>query len=204
MSRSLQRGLAGPAGRGLRPRDRRRPKMLRNFVQIMRSGAVGAEEPRHAAQAARAAVARVAHATSSSSAARSATTRRLADVIRMVHPKPATASRAALYGYLIGQPYDAAALPELVKAFEAFKASPRCSARPDRAGVPPDAHQPAAREASTGRRIAQKAPWQMTADEPQHLRAARRVRGPGRIVAGRPSVCATRTRSPRRGSSRTS
>jgi len=45
----------------------------------------------------------------------------LADVIKMVHPKPSTPSRAALYGYLIGKPYDAALLPELVKQYEAFK-----------------------------------------------------------------------------------
>ena len=37
----------------------------------------------------------------------------LADVIKMVHPKPADASRAALYAYLIGKPYDVAALPQI-------------------------------------------------------------------------------------------
>jgi 60 kDa SS-A/Ro ribonucleoprotein len=46
----------------------------------------------------------------------------LADVLKMVHPKPATASRRALYGYLLGRPYDVAALPECVKAYEDFKA----------------------------------------------------------------------------------
>jgi len=49
----------------------------------------------------------------------------LADVIKVVHPKPKSAARAALYGYLIGKPYDVAALPEIVRAFEAFKADPR-------------------------------------------------------------------------------
>ncbi|TGV17658.1 TROVE domain-containing protein, partial [Mesorhizobium sp. M4B.F.Ca.ET.143.01.1.1] len=42
----------------------------------------------------------------------------------MVHPKPASASREALYGYLIGKPHDVAALPDVVKAFEAFKRDP--------------------------------------------------------------------------------
>ncbi len=42
----------------------------------------------------------------------------------MVHPKPANPSRQALYGWLIGRPYDAAALPEVVRAFEAFKRDP--------------------------------------------------------------------------------
>ena len=48
----------------------------------------------------------------------------LADVIKMVHPKPASATREALYGYLIGKPHDAGVLPEVVKAFEAFKRDP--------------------------------------------------------------------------------
>lgn len=43
----------------------------------------------------------------------------LADVIKMVHPKPVSASRAALYGYLVDRKYDAIALPELVQQFEA-------------------------------------------------------------------------------------
>ena len=45
----------------------------------------------------------------------------LADVIKMVHPKPADASREALYAYLIGKPYDVAALPQIVRDFEQFK-----------------------------------------------------------------------------------
>ncbi len=42
----------------------------------------------------------------------------------MVHPKPASAERRALYAWLIGKPYDVAALPEAVRAFEAFKRDP--------------------------------------------------------------------------------
>ena len=45
----------------------------------------------------------------------------LADVIKLAHPKPATASRAALYGYLIGKPFDFDALPQLVRDFERCK-----------------------------------------------------------------------------------
>jgi 60 kDa SS-A/Ro ribonucleoprotein len=40
----------------------------------------------------------------------------------MVHPKPADAARKALYGWLIGRPYDVAALPAEIAAFEAWKA----------------------------------------------------------------------------------
>ena len=45
----------------------------------------------------------------------------LADVIKMVHPKPATAEREALYAWAIERPHDHGALPELVKALEAFR-----------------------------------------------------------------------------------
>ena len=48
----------------------------------------------------------------------------LADVIRMVHPKPASAERRALYAYLIGKPYDVAMVPEAVRAFVTFKRNP--------------------------------------------------------------------------------
>lgn len=96
-------------------------KMLRTFVQIMRSGATGrtslGTRPKRAVktwleEASDLEIMRAAVGQSPS----------LADVIKMVHPHPKTASREALYGYLIGKPYDALALPEIVKAFEAFKA----------------------------------------------------------------------------------
>ena len=45
----------------------------------------------------------------------------LADVVRMVHPKPETPSRCALYAWLLGREHDATALPEPVARFEAWK-----------------------------------------------------------------------------------
>lgn len=48
----------------------------------------------------------------------------LADVIRMVHPKPATEGRAALYGWLINPRTEHAALPPLVRDYLAFRARP--------------------------------------------------------------------------------
>ena len=45
----------------------------------------------------------------------------LADVVKMVHPRPANAQREALYGWLIGRTHDGALLPPLVRQFEAFK-----------------------------------------------------------------------------------
>lgn len=46
----------------------------------------------------------------------------LADVIKMVHPTPADKEQAALFAYIIGKDYKAKDLPECVKDFEKFKA----------------------------------------------------------------------------------
>jgi len=96
------------------------PKMLRNFVQIMRSGAVarkslGTLPKRLVLQWLES---RSDEAIFFASVGASPS---IADIIRMVHPKPATKSREALYGYLLGRTYDPDALPEIVRQFEAFK-----------------------------------------------------------------------------------
>jgi 60 kDa SS-A/Ro ribonucleoprotein len=95
-------------------------KMLRNFVQIMRSGAVGRKSlgtaPRRCVR--EWLNARGDDAVFKASVGQSPS---LADIVKMVHPKPKTASRKALYAYLIGKAVEADALPELVRAFEAFK-----------------------------------------------------------------------------------
>jgi 60 kDa SS-A/Ro ribonucleoprotein len=98
-------------------------KMLRNFVQVMRSGQTGRKSlgsrPKRFVQnwletASDIEIMRAAVGNAPS----------LADVIKMVHPKPTSAARRALYGYLIGKPHDVLALPELVVAFDAFKRDP--------------------------------------------------------------------------------
>ncbi|MFZ4573086.1 MAG: vWA domain-containing protein, partial [Phycisphaerales bacterium] len=48
----------------------------------------------------------------------------LADIVKMVHPRPTSPSRSALYAYVLGRPHDAAALPEMVRQYEAFKRNP--------------------------------------------------------------------------------
>lgn len=98
------------------------PKMLRNFVQIMRSGVVGRKSlgslPKRL-------VTQWLDNQSDQALFRASVGNdpSLADVIKMVHPKPATEARKALFAYLIGRAYDAAKLPELVLQYEAFKAS---------------------------------------------------------------------------------
>lgn len=113
-------GMAGNEFNRAFPRIVRNGRMLRNFVQVMRSGATGRKSlgsrPKRLVQnwldmASDVEIMRAAVGNDPS----------LADVIKMVHPKPKAASREALYGYLIGRPHDVSALPELVQAFEAFK-----------------------------------------------------------------------------------
>lgn len=105
------------------PRIVKNGKMLRGFVEMMRSGVTGRKSlgtrPKRMIQAwletaSDLEIMRAAVGNAPS----------LADVIKMVHPKPGSASRDALYGYLIGKPHDVAALPASVHAFEAFKRDP--------------------------------------------------------------------------------
>ena len=95
------------------------PKMLRTFVQMMRSGAVGRKSlgtlPKRLVQ--QWIDSRADEQLFTGSMGNSPS---LADVIKMVHPKPQSASRKALFAYLIGRAHDAEALPEIVKQYEKF------------------------------------------------------------------------------------
>jgi len=98
-------------------------RMLRTFVQIMRSGQIGRKSlgsrPKRLVQTwlERASIRDLMAAATGSDPS-------LADIVRMVHPKPADAARKAFYGWLIGRPYDVAALPAEIAAFEAWKRDP--------------------------------------------------------------------------------
>lgn len=136
------------------------PKMLRNFVQIMRSGVVGRKslgtlpkrlvlqwlESRTDKQLF---VGSVGNAPS------------LADIIRMVHPKPSSASRDALYAYLLGKEYTKENLPEIVQQYEKF----RRNTNPGKVAVPDVPFQMLTSLPLTTRdweQIARQASWQMT------------------------------------------
>jgi 60 kDa SS-A/Ro ribonucleoprotein len=95
-------------------------KMLRSFVQIVRSGAVGRKslgtapkrlvkewlESRSDEQLFTASVGQ---------------TPSIADIVKMVHSRPGSAARAALYAYLVGRVVETAALPTVVSKYESFK-----------------------------------------------------------------------------------
>ncbi len=95
-------------------------RMLRSFVQIMRSGQVGrtslGSRPKRLVQ-------RWLEQASMHDlmAAATGSDPSLADIVKMVHPRPADAARKAFYGWLIGRPHDVAALPDEIATFEAWK-----------------------------------------------------------------------------------
>ncbi|HKO99564.1 MAG TPA: hypothetical protein VJU86_21475 [Pyrinomonadaceae bacterium] len=132
-------------------------KMLRNFVQIMRSGVVGRKSlgtaPRRlvrnwldSREPAALFKANVGQDPS------------LTDIVKMVHPKPKDAAREALFGYFIGRDYAFDKLPEVVRAFEAFKKGESKDV-PD---VPFQMLTALKLGTAEWTAIARRAPWQMT------------------------------------------
>jgi 60 kDa SS-A/Ro ribonucleoprotein len=140
-------------------------KMLRNFVQVMRSGAVGRKSlgsapkrlVREWLDARDAAVLFKANVGQDPS---------LTDIVKMVHPKPADPAREALFGYFIGREYAADALPEVARDFEAFKREVANRERDGGVRTVPDVpfQMLTALELGTPEwtAIARRAPWQMT------------------------------------------
>lgn len=112
--------MQGPEFVRVFPRIVTNGRMLRNFVQIMRSGVVGRKSlgtrPKKLVQAwlNQASDQIILNASVGNDPS-------LSDVIKMVHPKPDDPQREALYAWLIGKPHDSQALPESVREFEAFK-----------------------------------------------------------------------------------
>lgn len=95
-------------------------RMLRTFVQILRSGAVGRKS---LGSAPKAMVQKWLNSASERKLVEAAigTTPSLKDIVRMVHPKPADAKREAFYGWLLGKPYRFENLPGALQDFELYK-----------------------------------------------------------------------------------
>jgi 60 kDa SS-A/Ro ribonucleoprotein len=132
-------------------------RMLRNFVQIMRSGAVGRKSlgsapkrlVREWLDVRDPAVLFKSNVGQDPS---------LTDIVKMVHPKPKDAAREALFGYFIGRDYAFDALPDVARQFEAYK-------KGESRDVPDVPFQMlTALELGTAEwtAIARRAPWQMT------------------------------------------
>jgi 60 kDa SS-A/Ro ribonucleoprotein len=115
--------LAGKGAAELAPAFKRainNGKMLRTFVQIIRSGAAGRKSlgsrPKKLVQQ----WLNTASERELLSAA-VGTVPSLADVVKMVHPKPTEVWREAFFAWLIGKACNADALPAALKGFEAYK-----------------------------------------------------------------------------------
>ncbi len=132
-------------------------KMLRNFVQIMRSGVVGRKS---LGTAPKRLVREWLDARSPAALFKANVGQdpSLTDILKMVHPKPKDEAREALFGYFIGRDYAFEALPEVVRNYEAFK-------KGESLEVPDVPFQlltalPLSRAEWAG--VARRAPWQMT------------------------------------------
>jgi 60 kDa SS-A/Ro ribonucleoprotein len=95
-------------------------KMLRTFVQIIRSGQTGRKS---LGSAPKRMVANWLNTASDWAIlnANIGTSPSLADVIKMVHPKPENANREALFAWIIGKPCDLELLPKSVQDYVRFK-----------------------------------------------------------------------------------
>ncbi len=132
-------------------------KMLRTFVQILRSGVVGRKSlgsaPKRLIREWFNSRDDEAIFKASIGAAPS-----FADIVKMIHPKPSSASREALFGYFIGRDINADELPALVKQYEKFKNGDRL----EMPNVPFQMLTALDLGKAEWAEIARKAPWQMT------------------------------------------
>ncbi len=96
-------------------------KMLRTYVQILRSGVTGRKS---LGTAPKRLVREWIAARTEDQLFRASVGQdpSFGDILRMVHPKPADATREAFYGYMLGRRHNEQALPELVLQYEAFRA----------------------------------------------------------------------------------
>ncbi|MEH6739693.1 MAG: RNA-binding protein [Sulfitobacter sp.] len=132
-------------------------KMLRTFVQIMRSGQTGRKS---LGSAPKRMVANWLNEASDRAIlqANVGNDPSLADVIKMVHPKPGNKAREALFAWIIGRPCDVALLPQAVQDFLRFKETGK-GAVPD---VPFQMLTQLDLSTKHWAKIAENASWQMT------------------------------------------
>jgi 60 kDa SS-A/Ro ribonucleoprotein len=111
---------AGRLFRAIFPRVIDNGRMLRNFVQIIRSGATGR---RSLGTSSRHMIANWLNARDGDAVFRLNVGQQptLADIVKLAHPHPRDATHRALFGYLLGREHDAHALPMLVRDYEAYK-----------------------------------------------------------------------------------
>jgi len=134
-------------------------KMLRNFVQIMRSGVVGRKSlgtaPKRLIQNWL-----LKASDDALICANIGNDPSLADMLKMVHPKPQDKSREAFFGYVLGREHDFSKLPGKVKDYELYKErGPKGRNVPD---VPFQMLTSLKLGQAEWTEIAKNAPWHMT------------------------------------------
>ncbi|MFD1261474.1 vWA domain-containing protein [Entomomonas asaccharolytica] len=139
-------------------------KMLRNFVQIIRSGIAGRKSlgnrPKKLVQnwLLNTSEKQLLNASIGNNPT-------LADVVKMVHPKPQEEWRAAWFAWLIGRDYDKAQLPPITQTFENFKQALRDGVKgkdlPELPDVPFQMLTALDLNAEQWAAIARKGSWQM-------------------------------------------
>lgn len=99
------------------------PKMLRNFVQIIRSGVTGRKSlgtrPKKLIE-------NYLNSLTDEQLFKAdiGNDPSLQDILKLAHPAPGNANRAALYGYLLDRQHNVELLPQLVREYETFKKAP--------------------------------------------------------------------------------
>ena len=131
-------------------------KMLRTFVQVIRSGQTGRKS---LGSAPKAMVANWLNEASDRALinANIGNDPSLADVIKMVHPKPGSREREALFAWIVGKPCDVSALPEALQDWLRFKKTGKGSV-PD---VPFQMLTQLDLSSAHWSRLARKGSWQM-------------------------------------------
>ncbi|WP_236707493.1 TROVE domain-containing protein [Pseudomonas sp. Leaf58] len=133
-------------------------RMLRNFVQMLRSGVVGRKSlGSRAKRLVKGFIASLNDYALWEASVGNAPS--LVDVMKLAHPKAKDERRNALYAYVMGKPVDAALLPDFIREYEAFLAG-KSKAAPLRAPFQKLTALPLGTE--DWMRIATNARWTMT------------------------------------------
>lgn len=135
-------------------------KMLRNVVQMARSGAVTSKKANMSAGTWRHAIQEWFNDRNSVALFKASIGNdpSMRDILRMARPKPNTPEKEALFGYFLGKEISLDRLPENVRSYEAYKK--------DKSGPVPDVDFRMLDSLGIGDaewiEIAKKAPWMMT------------------------------------------
>ena len=136
-------------------------RMLRNFVQVIRSGVVGRKSlgsaPKKLIQ--QYLVNKHPERIFKDSVGNDPS---IVDIIKMVHPSPNSPMQDATFGYLLGKKFNVEALPKLIREYESFKTGGRLDGTVEVPNVPFQMLTALELTEAHWKQIAINAPWMMT------------------------------------------